>query len=191
MPILAWDDDSWNWDDDHVWDGESTPTTHMPNDNRISAVMTEVTKDLILTKLGEIRALMPFLLNLTPEERQELPKLGDKTMAFDHKCKTGMEQNPMLVPGYVVPAEVQKDRDLREPVVEVEAAMKALCDSVSDTGLLLGTEILMADLSFYQNVRQAAKRGVAGAQALYDELRERFPGGGGTPPPAPPAPPTP
>lgn len=175
-----------------MWDGVSNPTiTHMPNDNRISAAMTEVTKDLILTKLGEIRALMPFLLNLTPEERQELPKLGDKTLAFDQKCKTGMEQNPVLVPGYVVPAEVQKDRDLRDPVVEVETAMKAVFDSVRDTGLLLGTEILMADLSFYQNVRQAAKRGVPGAQALYDELRERFPGGGGTPQPPPPTPPTP
>ena len=163
----------------------------MPDDNRISAVITEVTKDLIITKLGEIRALMPFLLNLTPAERQELPKLGDKTLAFDQKCKTGMAQNPTLVPGYVVPAEVQKDRDLRDPVVEVEAAAKAFCDSVSDTALLLGTEIYMADLSFYQNVRQAAKRGVTGAQALYDELRERFPGGGGTPPPAPPTTPTP
>jgi hypothetical protein len=39
----------------------------------------------------------------------------------------------------------------------------------------------MAELAFYQNVRQAAKRGISGAQPIFDDLKERFPGGGATP----------
>lgn len=165
----------------------------MSDDNRISAEFTETAEAAVMGHIAAIRALMPFLINLTPEERQEMPKLGDKTLAFDEKCKTHMEQNPAFVPGFIDVAEVNKDRELRKPVNNVERALKALSDSASDTSMLTGAEIYMADLAFYQNVRQAAKRGKPNAQTVYDDLKSRFPGGGGgTPPPAnPPSGPTP
>jgi hypothetical protein len=34
----------------------------------------------------------------------------------------------------------------------------------------------MADLAYYQSVREAAHRSRAGAQDIYDDLRQRFPG---------------
>ena len=34
----------------------------------------------------------------------------------------------------------------------------------------------MADLAYYQSVREAAHRGRDGAQDVYDDLRQRFPG---------------
>lgn len=163
----------------------------MPNDNRISATLSAADKTTILTKITEIRALLPFMINLTPAERQELPKLGDKTLAFDEKCKTYMAQNPTLVPGFVNVTEVDKDRALRLPLNDVLRELTALCEAVGDTTLLAGSEIYMADLAFYQNVRQAAKRGVVGSNSIYDELRERFPGGNGGTPATPPTPPTP
>lgn len=43
-----------------------------------------------------------------------------------------------------------------------------------------------ADLAFYQNVKQAARRGVNGAEAIYADLQQRFPGRPRVePPPAP------
>lgn len=66
----------------------------MPDDNRISAAITDANKTAILQKINEIRALLPFLINLTPEERQTLPKLGDKTLAFDEKAASYMEPIP-------------------------------------------------------------------------------------------------
>ncbi len=52
-----------------------------------------------------------------------------------------------------------------------------------DTHALAGSDIYMAYLFFYQNVKQAAKRGVVGADTIYQNLRCFFPrGGGGTPP---------
>ena len=85
----------------------------MPNDNRISAVLAPADKTSILQKITEIRALLPFLLNLTVQERKELFKLGDKGLGFDDKCRTYMTNNPTLVPSYVTVAEVDKDRTLR------------------------------------------------------------------------------
>jgi hypothetical protein len=52
----------------------------MPDENRISAALTDANKTAILQKISEIRALLPFLVNLTPDERQTLPKLGEKTL---------------------------------------------------------------------------------------------------------------
>ena len=46
--------------------------------------------------------------------------------------------------------------------------------SHSDTVTLIGSEIYMADLSFYQNVRQASKRGMPGSNSIYNDLRERY-----------------
>ena len=163
----------------------------MPNDNRISATLSATDKATILTKLAEIRALLPFLINLTPEERVEMPKLGDKTIGFDEKCKTYMAQNPTLVPGFVSVAETDKDRALRLPINDVWREVASLWEALGDTVILIGSEIYMADLSFYQNVRQASKRGVPGSNSIYNDLRERFPGGSGGTPPEPPTPPTP
>lgn len=153
----------------------------MPDDNRISAALTEANKTAILQKITEIRALLPFLVNLTPDERQTLPKLGEKTLGFDEKCAGYMAANPKLVPGFVDVDELGKDRALRSPLAEVVRELDALTQSVDDTVTLVGHEIYMSELAFYQNVRQAAKRGIGGAQPIFDDLKERFPGGGATP----------
>ena len=50
---------------------------------------------------------------------------------------------------------------------------------------LLYTDLYLADLSFYANVKQAARRGVVGADTIYNDLKARFPG---RPPAVPPTP---
>ena len=161
----------------------------MPNDNRISAVLAPADKTTILQKITDIRALLPFLLNLTVQERKELFKLGDKGLGFDEKCKTYMANNATLVPSYVTVAEVEKDRVLRTAMLDILRELASLQEAVDDTVLTLGSEILMADLSFYQSVRQAARRGTpTGIDVIYNDLQERFPG---TRKPATPTPPTP
>jgi hypothetical protein len=148
----------------------------MPDDNRISASLTDADKQAILTAITAIKAKLPFLLNLTPEDRVILPKMSDKSVAFDEKCATYMDSLPNLVPGFVNVAEVKKDRGLRDQLAAVAAEISALASSMDDTMMVVSSELWMADLSFYQSVRQGAKRSVSGAQAAYDDLSERFPG---------------
>ncbi len=157
----------------------------MPDDNRISADVSDVDKATILQKIDEIRELLPFLASLTPDERQTLPKLGEKTLAFDVKASNYMETNPKLVPGFVEMPELIKDRALYTPLAEIVRALSALNNAVDDTATLVGHEIYIAELAFYQNVRQAAKRGITGAQTIFDDLKTRFPGSGATPAVAP------
>ena len=196
---LTWDmaDASISWDSPAglTWDGDvslpNTPNT-MPNDNRVSATVSPTDKTAVLTKITEIKALLPFLLNLTKDERIQLPKLGGASLLFDEQCAGYMASAPTLIPPFVDAAEVTLDRNLRLVLADILRELRKLCEQVDDTLLLVGSEIWMADLSFYQTVRQAARRDVLGADTIYDDLKERFPGVAGDPEPEPPpAPPPP
>ena len=150
----------------------------MPDYNRISA-------ELIDQDIAELRALvtaarskLPFLIGLTTQERKELAKLGEKTVGFDEKIQAYMLTNPEFQPGFVDPAEVRKDRLLRTRFMSFFPDFMTLAEHMEDTMTILGNEILMADLAYYQSVREAARRGVPGAQQIYDDLRTRFPGPG-------------
>ena len=167
-----------------VWNGVASnpnPPATMPNDNRISAEVTAATKTAILTKLTEITDLLPFLINLTKDERVQLPKMGPASLAFDEQCASYMASAPNLVPPFVTAAEVTKDRNLRLVLADVLREARKLCEKLDDTLMLVGSEIWMADLSFYQTVRQAARRDVPGADTIYDDLKVRFPGTAGDP----------
>jgi hypothetical protein len=53
------------------------------------------------TKVDEVlTALAPYLLALTPAERRELPKMGEKTIGFMEKAFDFVRQNPHLLPAY-------------------------------------------------------------------------------------------
>jgi hypothetical protein len=83
---LAWDDLT----PGIVWDGFVTPTQPkrpMASDNRISLDITAAQKTAIVDAVMALKAaLNGITINLTKEERQSLPKIGDKTLAFDEKC---------------------------------------------------------------------------------------------------------
>jgi hypothetical protein len=148
----------------------------MSNDNRVSAVLTAQDVTDILNSVAAISAKLPFLINLSPQERRELPKMGDKSIGFDDKCRTYMSSHPEFIPGFVNIDEVNKDRELRVQMMRFYAALIALTDQVDDTLSVVSSEAWMADLAYYQAVREAAKRGMAGAETIYADLQQRFPG---------------
>jgi hypothetical protein len=157
----------------------------MPYQN-ISAVLTAADQTAILAKLNEITALLPFLVNLTAEERSTLPKMGDNTEPFVNKALTYAENNPTLVPPYVNVPELRKDFNLASQLTLIRQQAMQLAEALDDTEMALGSESYVTALAFYNSVKQAAKMNVPGAEAIYDDLRTRFPGGGSTPtPPAP------
>jgi hypothetical protein len=157
------------------------------NDNRVSATLAAAAITNINNALQTIRTNLPFLVELTDQERIEIPKLGQKTIGFDEKCAAYMGTNPELIPGFIVLAEVVKDRTLRDAILQFYPNFKTLFDQITDTLLVVGSEIYMADLAYYQAAREAAKRGRPGAEVIYKDLATRFPGAPKkvTPPPTP------
>lgn len=135
-----------------------------------------------------IEALLPFLLNLTAEEKSSLPKMSTIRDGMDETFSQEMAAHGDLVPSFVDMAEVGTDRSLRTDLRDILQRVAALCEAVEDTMTAAGSDTYLAYLSFYNNVKQAAKRNVPGANTVLDNLRRFFPRGGAQPPTPPPKP---
>ena len=190
---LTWDSPGLTWDSPNLaWDGFApdppNSNTPMTDDNRISATLTAQDITDINAALQTIRTKLPFLLSITNQERQEMAKLGDKSVGFDEKCAAYIASNPEFLPGFVATAEVSKDRALRAQFMQFWPNLQTLHEAVDDTLMIVNSELWLADLAYYQTVREAARRGRAGADTIYNDLRARFPGGTPAPAPTPPTP---
>lgn len=160
----------------------------MPYAN-ISAVLSDADKTAALTKINEIKALLPFLINLTADERQGLQAMGDGNEPFITKAVGYAEANPLLVPPYLNVPEFRKDVNLVVQVTPVEQALAQLVEGVRDTKLAVGHEAYGEARTFYKSAQTAAGLNVPGADTIADDLGERFAGqGGSTPTPPPPTP---
>jgi len=153
----------------------SNKTTNMPTDNRISAEITDSVKAEVLTKFQEIKALLPFLINLSPDEKRAMTSIGTERGAMDQTFHSEMAAHPDLVPSFVDPAELAKDRELRRDLLEILQAAREVTETLEDTAYATGSDVLLAYLAFYSNAKQAAKRGVPGSSTLIDNLSRFFP----------------
>ncbi len=148
----------------------------MTDMNRISASLSAADITAINNAIQTIRTKLPFLIGLSDDDRQEMPKMKEKSEAFHEKAVSYMESNPGFTPGFIEKPEVDKDQELRGEMMQFIPQLQTLKRSVDDTLMKVNSELWMADLAYYQNVRQAAKRGVKDAQPIYNDLRVRFPG---------------
>jgi hypothetical protein len=154
----------------------STPSTTMATDTNVSVVITPDQKAAILAKIADLNAAMSFLIGLTDDQRKKMLKMGDKTVGFEQKCASYMASRPDLVPSFVDVNQLSQDRAAWADVADILRALLDAYQRVDDTDMVLAHQIYLPDLSFYQNVQMAAKRNVPGAQAIYDDLKARFPG---------------
>ena len=64
----------------------------------ISATLARKEKDAVLQAIATIKEKLPFLIDLSAEERKALPKMGDKSRAFVGKALEVATQNPEFLP---------------------------------------------------------------------------------------------
>jgi hypothetical protein len=120
--------------------------------------------------------LVPHLLNLTPEESRELPKMGDKSYAFVTKALEYLKVPGSPVPPYTNVAEMEVDLKGYDTIRQILQSIMPTVDLLQDTMLVSGSEAYTAALTYYNYIKGAAKAGVPGAQTIYDDLSARFPG---------------
>ena len=129
--------------------------------------------------------LAPYLLALTPGERQGMPKMGDKTIGFVEKAHDFAQQNPALVPPYLEITAFNTDFTDAHGLWTLHNMVLQLEEGIADTEIAAGSEAYQAALVFYKSVKMAAAQDVPGARAVFEELKTRFPSGrrrtGGSP----------
>ena len=159
----------------------------MPNDNKISASISAQDMTEVMAAFATIKAKLPFLRNLTKNERRSLPTVGTERGGMMETFNSEMDLHPDLIPTFVDMPELDIDRALYTQLDTLKSCAREICEGIEDTHQIVGSDIYMAYLSFYNNVKQAAKRAVVGADAIYQNLRRFFPRGrsGSTPSPTP------
>ena len=155
------------------------------NSNRISASLDGAPITAINTSIDTLETTLSFQLNLTQEEKKTMAKAAEKTAGFLEKCISYMTSNPEFIPGFVDMAEVNKDIALRSHYLQFLLRLRTLISKGEDTLTIINSEIYRACLAYYEAVERAASMGAPGAQAIYNDLKEQFPGRGAAQPKPP------
>jgi hypothetical protein len=146
----------------------------MPDNNRISVTIPDQTITDVNGHIAAIEALLSFLISR--DEGDDNVMLGEKSVGFDEKAAGYMDSNPEFLPGFVDKAEVLKDRAARGQFLKFLPRLRLLAAKAKDTFDVLGNEIYMADLAYYNNTAEAAKHGSPGAGDIHADLATRYPG---------------
>ncbi len=153
--------------------------------NRLNLVMTDADITDVKKSITNIHGKMPFLIGLTTDERVTLPKISENNKVFVSDSINALVNNADMLPSYLKVADIKNDLILYEQLDELEGMALQLVEKIQDTRMLCGSEAYASSLTAYRLFEAAASAGIPGADAVYDALKQRFAGQGGTGPTAP------
>lgn len=129
------------------------------NSDLVKGQLSNEQVESVMGLVSQIGAQLPFLIDLTVEDRRTLPKLGDKSRAFVDQGLLVATQNQGIMPrsfdidGYR--SDVEMVRRL-EPLV---MAVGQLFGRLEDTLLAAGSDAYSQSLMVYQAAKLAGKDG--------------------------------
>ena len=144
----------------------------MPYQN-ITATLSDADIQEIKAALQTIQNKLPFLVNLTADERRSLVKMGDKSLAFVNNSLNAAQANRDIFPASFDVEEFMRDYHLAVALTELLAGLRKLEEKVDDTLLAVGSEAMNSSLTVYNYVKTAAKN-TPGLKSLAEQLGERF-----------------
>jgi hypothetical protein len=143
----------------------------MPN-TPISAKMSDTNREIVMSAIATIKASMPFMIDLTTEERKALPKMGDKSRAFVTKALEIATQNPDFLPRSFDLEEMRRDVELFDQLYPLLLSLNQLQEMMENTYTAVGSEAYTAALSVYKYAKASDQGG--GLEGILDDLGQRF-----------------
>ncbi len=141
-------------------------------DNRVDAVLTTADRDALIKQLGAVRQALPFLINLTAEERHALPKLGDQSLSFALAALDVAKQHPDMLPRSLDIEAMERDVLLFRELQQLRRVVAELHELIDDTTLAAGSEAYTAALVVYRYAKE--QEGGEALNSSLDELARRF-----------------
>jgi hypothetical protein len=133
--------------------------------NIVSGSLSDKDKKEIMDAIKTIKDKLPFLIDLSNEERRNLLKLGDKSRAFVDKAVEVGSQNVNLLPRSFDLEEFQRDVQLFSDLNRIRIAFSQLGELIDDTLIAVGSDAYSAALEVYTYMK------VADTGAGLDELK--------------------
>jgi len=143
--------------------------------NKINfSISDEVIADVTSKLIEVVIQLKPYLIALTPYERQEIPKMGDGTLPFVQKCLSYCQSNPEFAPAFIDFEGLFADMKVYDQLLPIYRIVFQLENKLNDTSMEAGAESYISALGYYNSVKMAAKSDAPGAKAIYEDLKKRF-----------------
>jgi hypothetical protein len=144
--------------------------------NFISAELTAESQAKALELLAQLRALIPFGIKLTSDQKKVMAKVDDARLPFVEKALQFGKQEPRIVPPFTELNEYTRDLGLYRSLGPVENEVLSLAEMISDTRMAAGADAFQSALSIYNSSKGAAKSNIPGTQTIVDELGKLFNG---------------
>ena len=149
----------------------------MARSNKITYDFTDVQKDAVLQKITDLKLQMPFLVNLTMEERKKFKGIGNKNVSYVQKCLEGAQAFPNELKKNFDTTEFKKDVNLFNNLLGVQIACQSLLELIDDSMKAAGVDAMGASSEVYASLKSSAKSN-ASVKNLVAEIAERFKGQG-------------
>ena len=141
-------------------------------ENRVSATLSDADVDEIMAAIDTLKQKMPFLVDLSKQDRLSMLKMGDKSRAFVQKMMEVVKQNQDFLPRSFDVDEMQKDVELFNSLYPVLMALQQCTDLLEDTVMVVGSEAYAAALVAYRYAKDADLG--AGLEGVLDDIGRRF-----------------
>jgi hypothetical protein len=149
----------------------------MARQNLISAEVANAVVATAITSINDTKNSLPFLINLSTEERKKFRKMGPKSVDYVNDTLTGAIQFANSLPTDFSVNEFTKDVKLINSLYPVLVASQALTEALNDTILALGSDAMKEADEVYGFLKLASKKD-ANAKVLVEQIARRFKGQG-------------
>ena len=122
--------------------------------------------------ITSIRETLPFLIDLSLEVHQGMPKLGDRNQTFTRNALEISTQIPDFLPRSFDIEEMRRNLELLEALQPILLALMHVQELIEDTAVAAGSEAYRAALEVCRCAR--ASGSVAGLDNLVEEMGQRF-----------------
>lgn len=139
----------------------------------ISATVSSADLQAVKTAITTIQQKLPFLINLTAEERKGIYKAGPNSLSFVQNALQAAQNNPDIFPKSFSVTEFASDVNLFTVLTELNTLLAQLASSVDDTRMAVGGEAMKEATQTYNYVKAAAES-TPGLKPVADQLGERF-----------------
>jgi len=140
--------------------------------NRVNATVEPEAIESVMQAIADIRGFLPFLIDLSLEERKTLARMGDKSRAFVDRAYDLAVQNPDFLPRSFSIDDMKMSVELFDAMHPLIMAIRQLLELMDDTYKAVGADAYSAALAVY-NYAKASDSGLAIDEAV-KELYRRF-----------------
>lgn len=117
--------------------------------NLVSASLAQEDIDAVRAAAAEIRARMPFLIDLSKDQLSRMPRVAEANIRFAQLMTEVAERQPDLIPPAIDIAELRRDVDLYHQLRLIQMDLAPLLELINDTQAAAGADAYRNALALY------------------------------------------